>query len=121
MNKQLIIKIGGIVSAIIFALGAVFPLASAEIFGTSVSASLIDGTDWIFVFLDAALVIAGVLLTEYVALIISIITTVLLAFLELKRFFDGSSEQFSAFLTKGPGFYCLLIGAILVVGFCIAM
>ncbi|MBP1544265.1 MAG: zinc ribbon domain-containing protein, partial [Oscillospiraceae bacterium] len=121
MNKQLIIKIGGIVSAIIYALGAVFPLASAEIFGTTVSASLLDGGDWVYVIINAALVIAGMLLSEHTALILCAITSGLLAFLELKRFFDGSSEQFSAFLTKGAGFYCLLIGAILVVGFCIAM
>ena len=121
MNKQLIIKIGGIVSAIIFALGAVFPLASAEIFGTTVSASLLDGGDWVYVIINAALVIAGMLLSEHTALILCAITSGLLAFLELKRFFDGSSDQFSAFLTKGAGFYCLLIGALLVVGFCIAM
>lgn len=115
MNKSLIVKIVGIVSALIFTVGALLPIASLEFFGTKISKSLIDNYDWIFVVLDAVLIIINLLLKEEVSLDICAATAVLITAAELKPFFDGSLGEAAAFITKGIGFYCLIIGAVLIV------
>ena len=42
MSKKQIVRIAGIASAVIFAMGALFPFVSMEFFGTKMSKSLIN-------------------------------------------------------------------------------
>lgn len=117
MNKSLIVKIGGTVSALIFALGAFIPIASVELFGTKMSTSMTDSTDWILVVLTALLGIAAFWLSEDISVDICAATAGLIAYGKLNKFFDESMEQASQFITKEGGFYCLLIGAVLLIIF----
>ncbi len=55
MSKKQIVRIAGIASAVIFAMGALFPFVSMEFFGTKMSKSLINTSDGIFFILDAEL------------------------------------------------------------------
>lgn len=121
MNKSLIVKIGGTISALIFALGAFLPLASIEFFGTKMSKSLADGRDWIFVAIDAVLAIGAFWLSEDVSVDVCAAAATLIAYGKLKPFFDGSAGEASQFITKGAGFYCLLIGAVLLIIFGIGL
>ncbi len=121
MNKSLIVKIGGTVSALIFALGAFIPIASVELFGTKMSTAMTDSTDWILVVLTALLGIAAFWLSEDISVDICAATAGLIAYGKLNKFFDESMEQASQFITKEGGFYCLLIGAVLLVIFGIAL
>lgn len=57
MSKKQIVRIAGIAAAVIFAMGALFPILSIDFLGTSMSKSLIDTADWIFVMLNAVLII----------------------------------------------------------------
>ena len=120
MNKKLILKISGVVSAIIYALGAVLPIVTVEFFGTKVSASMLDGTDWIFVILNAALAVATLILSENLSFLISAITAVVMAISKLYIFFSKEMAEASMLFVKGAGFYCLLIGSILLVAASIA-
>ncbi len=115
MSKKQIVRIAGIASAVIFAMGALFPILSIDFLGTSMSKSLIDTADWIFVMLNAVLIIVNVLLSEEISLDICALTAVFITIGELKPFFDGSLGEASSFVKKGFGFYCLLIGTILIV------
>lgn len=117
MNKSLIVKIGGTVSALIFALGAFIPIASVELFGTKMSTAMTDITDWILVVLTALLGIAAFWLSEDISVDVCAATAGLIAYGKLNRFFDDSMEQASQFITKEGGFYCLLIGAVLLIIF----
>lgn len=117
MNKSLIVKIGGTVSALIFALGAFIPIASVELFGTKMSTAMTDSTDWILVVLTALLGIAAFWLSEDISVDICAATAGLIAYGKLNKFFDESMEQASQFITKEGGFYCLLIGAVLLIIF----
>lgn len=117
MNKSLIVKIGGTISALIFALGAFIPIASVEFFGTKMSTAMTDSTDWILVVLTALLGIAAFWLSEDISVDICAATAGLIAYGKLNKFFDESMEQASQFITKEGGFYCLLIGAVLLVIF----
>lgn len=121
MNKSLIAKIGGTVSALIFALGAFLPLASIELFGTKMSKSLADGRDWIFVAIDAVLAIGAFWLSEDISADVCATAAALIAYGKLKPFFDGSAGDASQFITKGAGFYCLFIGAVLLIIFGIGL
>lgn len=121
MNKSLIVKIGGTISALIFALGAFLPLASIEFFGTKMSKSLADGRDWIFVAIDAVLAIGAFWLSEDISVDVCAAAAALIAYGKLKPFFDGSAGEASQFITKGAGFYCLLIGAVLLIIFGIGL
>ena len=121
MNKSLIVKIGGTVSALIFALGAFLPLASIELFGTKMSKSLADGRDWIFVAIDAVLAIGAFWLSEDISADVCATAAALIAYGKLKPFFDGSAGDASQFITKGAGFYCLFIGAVLLIIFGIGL
>ena len=115
MSKKQIVRIAGIASAVIFAMGALFPILSIDFLGTSMSKSLIDTADWIFVILNAVLIVVNVLLSEEISLDICALTAVFITIGELKPFFDGSLGEASSFVKKGFGFYCLLIGTILIV------
>lgn len=115
MSKKQIVRIAGIAAAVIFAMGALFPILSIDFLGTSMSKSLIDTADWIFVMLNAVLIIVNVLLSEEISLDICALTAVFITIGELKPFFDGSLGEASSFVKKGFGFYCLLIGTILIV------
>lgn len=117
MNKSLIVKIGGTVSALIFALGAFIPIASVELFGTKMSTAMTDSTDWILVVLTALLGIAAFWLSEDISVDICAATAGLIAYGKLNKFFDDSMEQASQFITKEGGFYCLLISAVLLIIF----
>lgn len=117
MNKSLIVKIGGTVSALIFALGAFIPIASVELFGTKMGTAMTDSTDWILVVLTALLGIAAFWLSEDISVDVCAATAGLIAYGKLNRFFDESMEQASQFITKKGGFYCLLIGAVLLIIF----
>lgn len=117
MNKSLIVKIGGTVSALIFALGAFIPIASVELFGTKMSTAMTDSTDWILVVLTALLGIAAFWLSEDISVDICAATSGLIAYGKLNRFFGEGMEQASQFITKEGGFYCLLIGAVLLIIF----
>lgn len=117
MNKSLIVKIGGTVSALIFALGAFIPIASVELFGTKMSTAMTDSTDWILVVLTALLGTAAFWLSEDISVDICAATAGFIAYGKLNRFFDDSMEQASQFITKEGGFYCLLIGAVLLIIF----
>ncbi|MGN1338902.1 MAG: zinc ribbon domain-containing protein [Oscillospiraceae bacterium] len=121
MNKSLIVKIGGTVSALIFALGAFIPIASVEFFGTKMSMSMTDSTDWILVVLNALLAIAAFWLSEDISVDTCAAAAALIAYGKLNRFFDDSVEQASQFITKEGGFYCLIIGAVLLVVFGIGL
>lgn len=115
MSKKQIVRIAGIASAVIFAMGALFPILSIDFLGTSMSKSLIDTADWIFVMLNAVLIVVNVLLSEEISLDICALTAVFITIGELKPFFDGSLGEASSLVKKGFGFYCLLIGTILIV------
>lgn len=115
MSKKQIVRIAGIASAVIFAMGALFPILSIDFLGTSMSKSLIDTADWIFVILNAVLIVVNVLLSEEISLDICALTAVFITIGELKPFFDGSLGEASSLVKKGFGFYCLLIGTILIV------
>lgn len=117
MNKSLIVKIGGTVSTLIFALGAFIPIASVELFGTKMSTAMTDSTDWILVVLTALLGIAAFWLSEDISVDVCAATAGFIAYGKLNRFFDDSMEQASQFITKESGFYCLLIGAVLLIIF----
>lgn len=117
MNKSLIVKIGGTVSALIFALGAFIPIASVELFGTKMSTAMTDSTDWILVVLTALLGTAAFWLSEDISVDICASTAGLIAYGKLNKFFDEDMEQASQFITKEGGFYCLLIGAVLLIIF----
>ena len=117
MNKSLIVKIGGTVSALIFALGAFIPIASVELFGTKMSTAMTDSTDWILVVLTALLGIAAFWLSEDISVDICAATAGFIAYGKLNKFFDESMEQASQFINKEGGFYCLIIGAVLLVIF----
>lgn len=117
MNKSLIVKIGGTVSALIFALGAFIPIASVEFLGTKMSTAMTDSTDWILVVLTALLGIAAFWLSEDISVDICAATAGFIAYGKLNKFFDDSMEQASQFITKEGGFYCLLIGAVLLIIF----
>lgn len=117
MNKSLIVKICGTVSALVFALGAFIPIASVELFGTKMGTAMTDSTDWILVVLTALLGIAAFWLSEDISVDVCAATAGLIAYGKLNRFFDESMEQASQFITKKGGFYCLLIGAVLLIIF----
>lgn len=117
MNKSVIVKIGGTVSALIFALGAFIPIASVELFGTKMSTAITDSTDWILVVLTALLGIAAFWLSEDISVDVCAATAGFIAYGKLNKFFDESMEQASQFITKEGGFYCLLIGAVLLIIF----
>ena len=117
MNKSLIVKIGGTVSALIFALGAFIPIASVELFGTKMSTAMTDSTDWILVVLTALLGIAAFWLSEDISVDVCAATAGFIAYGKLNKFFDEDMEQASQFINKEGGFYCLLIGAVLLIIF----
>ena len=91
MNKSLIVKIGGTVSALIFALGAFIPIASVELFGTKMSTAMTDSTDWILVVLTALLGIAAFWLSEDISVDICAATAGFIAYGKLNRFFDDKA------------------------------
>lgn len=115
MNKKQIVRICGIVSTIIFALGGLFPIASIEFLGTKITVSLLDGSDWIFVILNALLCLVGFLLTEDIVIDACGLTAGLIAYGRLHVFFDDSTDEIAQFITKEFGFYCLLVGAVLMI------
>ena len=123
MNKKQIIKIGGLVSAVIFGLGAFLPFISIELFGTKKTASLADGTDWILVVLDAVIMIAAILLSKKITADICAVTAGILGYGKLFTFMQviDKSGEFSAFINKGAGFYFLVIGATLLIAYGVAI
>ena len=70
MSKKQIVRIAGIASAVIFAMGALFPFVSMEFFGTKMSKSLINTLDGIFFILDAVLFAVTMFLSEKISLYI---------------------------------------------------
>lgn len=120
MSKRQIVKIAGIASAVIFAMGALFPFVSMEFFGTKMSKSLINTSDGIFFILDAVLFAVTMFLSEKISLYICAATAVILTIADTQSFFGSNTAELSDVVTKGFGFYCVIIGAVLMVSSAVA-
>ena len=99
----------GICASAVYALGAFLPIATVTLFGMSESLSLIDhGSDG-YIILGVAVV--G-LLTAFtnlnVALAIMGVIATFLGYIESTNF----KGEYAALLSKGVGFYCLILGGI---------
>lgn len=86
MSKKQIVRIAGIASAVIFAMGALFPFVSMEFFGTKMSKSLINTSDGIFFILDAVLFAVTMFLSEKISLYICAATAVILTIADTQSF-----------------------------------
>lgn len=120
MSKKQIVRIAGIASAVIFAMGALFPFISMEFFGTKMSKSLINTSDGIFFILDAVLFAVTMFLSEKISLYICAATAVILTIADTQSFFGSNTAELSDVVTKGFGFYCVIIGAVLMVASAVA-
>ena len=120
MSKKQIVRIAGIASAVIFAMGALFPFVSMEFFGTKMSKSLINTSDGIFFILDAVLFAVTMFLSEKISLYICAATAVILTIADTQSFFGSNTAELSDVVTKGFGFYCVIIGAVLMVASAVA-
>lgn len=120
MSKKQIVRIAGIASAVIFAMGALFPFVSMEFFGTKMSKSLINTSDGIFFILDAVLFAVTMFLSEKISLYICAATAVILTIADTQSFFSSNTAELSDVVTKGFGFYCVIIGAVLMVASAVA-
>lgn len=120
MSKKQIVRIAGIASAVIFAMGALFPFVSMEFFGTKMSKSLINTLDGIFFILDAVLFAVTMFLSEKISLYICAATAVILTIADTQSFFGSNTAELSDVVTKGFGFYCVNIGAVLMVASAVA-
>ena len=107
--KSKSVNIVGICSSIAYALGAFLPFASASAFGFSKSVSLMDnGTDWIVVMLIAIIGLGLSWLNKNIGVLLAGVLASGLAYLESSSF----SSVSSAVVSKGIGFYLLVIGAV---------
>lgn len=120
MSKKQIVRIAGIGSAVIFAMGALFPFVSMEFFGTKMSKSLINTSDGIFFILDAVLFAVTMFLSEKISLYICAATAVILTIADTQSFFGSNTAELSDVVTKGFGFYCVIIGVVLMVASAVA-
>lgn len=120
MSKKQIVRIAGIASAVIFAMGALFPFVSMEFFVTKMSKSLINTSDGIFFILDAVLFAVTMFLSEKISLYICAATAVILTIADTQSFFGSNTAELSDVVTKGFGFYCVIIGAVLMVASAVA-
>ena len=101
-------------------MGALFPFVSMEFFGTKMSKSLINTLDGIFFILDAVLFAVTMFLSEKISLYICAATAVILTIADTQSFFGSNTAELSDVVTKGFGFYCVNIGAVLMVASAVA-
>lgn len=103
----------GLLGCLIIVVACFLPFASVKVFTYSQSISLMsDGKDGI-IFLVLAVVTMGTILIkkDMIALIAGIITGCL-GLYEIYNTID-SLGAYSSYVTKGPGFYLLLVGSII--------
>lgn len=91
-----------------------------EFFGTKMSKSLINTSDGIFFILDAVLFAVTMFLSEKISLYICAATAVILTIADTQSFFGSNTAELSDVVTKGFGFYCVIIGAVLMVASAVA-
>lgn len=110
-------NIFGIIASVVLLLSAFLPFVSVNIFGSSLSASLMDGGDGIIVIAFAIAGIVFSLLGIDIVVIITGVAGIIIFFVENSQFSEvASDDEFgalaSAMIDKGPGFYFLLLGSI---------
>ncbi|MCR4781070.1 MAG: zinc-ribbon domain-containing protein [Ruminiclostridium sp.] len=103
------VNIVGICSSVAYALGSFLPFASASAFGFTKSVSMMDqGSDWIFVVLIAVIGLGLSWLNKNIGVLITGVLAAGLAYIEA----GGFTSVSSAVVSKGIGFYLLIIGAV---------
>ncbi len=120
MNKRLIMKISGIAAAVIFALGAVLPIVSMKLFGSELNIALINGSDWMFVFVFAIMGGLASWFSKKIPLLVSVIAACEVTIFTLWNIWGTAPKGASAMASAGAGAYFLVIGAVLLLGCAIA-
>ena len=110
--KSLDVKFS-IIGAVFWFFSAFLPFVSVDIFGTSVSKSLIDGGDGWFVIILAIAVVVALYFHKNIVRNVVVVLGVLINLLELDV--SDSDELVSAFIQKGAGYYSLIIGSVLLI------
>ena len=109
-----------IIACIIIAVSAFLPYLSASFLGASLSKSLIDGGDGIFVIIIAAIALLCTFKEKYVPVIVCGAASLALFFLEntnIENNMRGANDFARAMLQKGTGYYLLLGGSIALIVF----
>lgn len=110
--KRLDIKFS-IAGAAFWFLAAFLPYVSADIFGTTISKSLMDGGDGWLVIIFAVAVVVALYFHKNIVRNIIVGLGVLVNLIELDV--SGSDEVVAAFLQKRAGYYFLIIGSVLLI------
>lgn len=119
MSKKQIVRIAGIASRS-FLRWVRCSLLFNGVLGTKMSKSLINTSDGIFFILDAVLFAVTMFLSEKISLYICAATAVILTIADTQSFFGSNTAELSDVVTKGFGFYCVIIGAVLMVASAVA-
>ncbi len=110
-------NIFGIIASVVLLLSSFLPFVSVDVFGSSLSASLMDGPDGIIVIIVAIVGIVFSLLGIDIATIIAGVVAMIIFFVENAQFSEVTGDDefgalAAAMIDKGPGYYFLLLGSI---------
>ena len=110
-------NIFGIIASVVLLLSSFLPFVSVDVFGSSLSASLMDGPDGIIVIIVAIAGIVFSLLGIDIATIIAGAVAMIIFFVENAQFSEATGDDefgalAAAMIDKGAGYYFLLLGSI---------
>ena len=117
------IKILCIIACLIIGVSAFLPYFSVSGLGITVSKSLKDGNDWIYIVIIAAAALVFSLLGKYLPVVFLGMASLALFFIENNSITTNLGKEIDALarslIQNSMGYYCLLVGSVALIIFAV--
>lgn len=112
-----------ILACLIIGASVFLPYFSVSGLGVTVSKSLMNGNDWIFVIIISAVALAFTIIGKYLPVVFLGMTSLVLFFVENNSITTNLGKELDALarslIQNSMGYYCLLIGSIALIVFAV--
>lgn len=113
-NRSLLVKpnLIGIIASILIGISVFMPFASATIFGTTLSSSLIDGVDGVIILIIAAAALLFSIFGLNIPVIVMGAISIICFFIDSSALENDADHLLQSMIQKGSGYYLMIIAAL---------